>query len=173
LEEVQQVLTQAKTGKTPREIELEAQLATFATEKETSRLDGLHATAEAAANALIDAKHILPADKETVVAAFSAAAEIDAKLTTLACFSKTAAPAEFSMTKHLNELYSKLPAHDKTDEKTTEVNPDYVAIFEQGKTTVSNGEGKPVPLSRIEELMSATSLGRAVNASANGATGGK
>lgn len=145
LEAAESALTSAKTGKTPREIELEAQLAQFTANTETQRVAALKAAAEGKADALIDARRILPAQREAVVAMFTAAAEVDANLSGLACFSEAnPLPAQFSMSAQLEELYHQLPAHDKTEEQAGSFEPEQVAVFEQAVTTTKDSEGNTI-----------------------------
>jgi hypothetical protein len=161
----------AEPAKSAREIALEAQVAAFEADKNCNRLQKMSTDAEAHYSALLTAGHVLPADKEQLIAAFTAASLADAdkeSRTGIACFA-----TDFSLVAFLNEQLAKLPKHELGTEQASGLSPEQVAVFDQNKTTANDGKGKPVSASRIEELLSLTPIGNAALASANGANGGK
>lgn len=138
LAEAHTALVTAQTGKTPRELELEAELATFKAEQVLTRGGLIVGEAEKHYDALYAANKCAPADKEQIVAAFTAAQLFDANAEAkadVACFAEGAPQAKFSLVKFMDETLAKLPAHKKTEEQAGGLAADQVAVFEQSKTT--------------------------------------
>jgi hypothetical protein len=138
-------LVTAKTGKTPREIELETKLAKFEAEQKNAAFSSIESNATAFADGLVESGQVEAKGNEAyeqAVAAFSAAALADANTedrAKVACFSADAPTAKFSLTNHLKEVYAKLPKYDGS-ERAGNLTPEQVAVFEQSKTTLKDEE---------------------------------
>lgn len=163
LDAAHDVLTQAKTGKTPRELELETKLAEFEAAEKNAAFSAIEANATNEADALVTAGVIKAKgneDYEQAVAAFSAAAladiNVDARAK-IACFAADAPTAKFSMAAHLKAVYAKLPKYDGA-ERTNDLTPTQLAVFEQAKTTVTGEDGGAVDLAERNRMRKESGL---------------
>ena len=108
--------------------------AQFRADANAAKTKTIAESAEAEYQALFKANRAVPADKETIVAAFTVAAQYDGNRAELAYFSEDTPQAKFSMSEHLKKLHEALPAHNLTSEKTAGFS-EGIVLFDQEKTT--------------------------------------
>jgi len=155
LQQAETALTTAKTGKTPREIELEQRVAKFEADEAQQNAAKFSTNAVEEADKLVLAGKFAAKGNEdynNFVAAFTAAQHVDASRDSIACFSgdTPAVAATFSMTEYLRTTAEKLPKHDGT-ERTGDLTPDQIAVFEHNKTTAKDKDGETVDWDEVNK----------------------
>lgn len=152
LAEVEGALTHAKTGKTPRELELETKLAKFELDESAKFSAVVNEKAIAFADKLVADKKIVAKGNdayEATIALFSIAAHFEDAKPQLACFSDDFKVAEFKAVDALTTLFSMVPNHDKNAEKVGGLEPEKIAVFEQSKTTTKDAHGNEVDWAEV------------------------
>jgi hypothetical protein len=153
--EFESALAQAKTGKTAREIELEAQVAQFEKSIEEMTAAKVHqanedARREAAefADGLVTDGRIEAKGNDaynTAIALFSVAREYDKSKPELACFSEEFRSADFDARGAVKAVYESLPKF-VNGEQVSDHDPTKgaAAMFEQEESTVIDPESQKV-----------------------------
>jgi len=152
LAEVEGALTHAKTGKTPREIELETKLAKFEADESVKFSQAANEKAIAFADGLVEAKKIAAKGNtqyEAAVALFSIASEFDAKKPALVCFNDEFPADKFQAAESVKALFAAIPAHTKEEEQAGGLEAGAVAMFEQAVTTVKDASGNEVDYAEV------------------------
>lgn len=158
------VLVQARTGKTPRELELEQKLAKFELDEAVKFAAVANAEAVAFADKMVGEKKIVAKGNdayEAAVALFSIARHFDGDKPQLACFSAEFKADEFQAVDALTALFHSLPVHHKEGEQAGGLDPKDVkniALFEQEKTSVTDpatGEMAEYSSKRAQEIIAA------------------
>lgn len=135
---------QASFSKTPREIELEAEIARRDAAAFTAQQGQRDAQATALAEALLKEHRIKPYQLEAVKAEFARALDDDARAPLTVNFSTEATATEqaktvaMSRTDRLKELYAQLPADEVGTEQVREFGQETYAAFTQEATRMRN-----------------------------------
>lgn len=160
LEEAESEITQIRTGKTARELELEKELAKFQADAEAKARAEVEAKATERADALVAEGVVAAKGNEEYsqwLAAFSVAEQIDRDRNEYAFFSKDSPHAEFSLSAMLENVAKRLPRHDGS-EQVGGHDPSVkgLAVFEQAKTTVTDpvtGSTQELSMKIAEEML--------------------
>lgn len=125
--------------------EIQAQLdelAQFKAKEATAQNAVFTATAEGVYEQLLKDNKAVPADKETIVAAFTIAARYDAQKADLAYFSADSEQAKFSLSDHLKKLHEGVKPHNLAREQGASFSEETFAMFDQSKTTFTGKDGE-------------------------------